>query len=202
MQPNHAFVRSWHSPHTEWQSLRYLCLLLALPLHSQTTAEQVRRASWQLPSQTPQGPVARVNLLSSWNKLGPAASPLSPGVLETEPGERKIIKDILCQVSLSRGSPGEPTGEGETGERERRGVRSVKKKKKQEKVMGSKAGVATWREGVKNEEWGCEFPFPLCCPLLLAIPPILCSISKAAGARSSTTDKLGGKAFPFFSFLF
>ncbi|KAK5610219.1 hypothetical protein CRENBAI_009077 [Crenichthys baileyi] len=67
-------------------SLLYRCLLLALPQHSQTTAEQLR----------------------------PAAPPLSPGVLQTEPGEGgEIIKDVLCQESLSRGSVGEPRGEGE-----------------------------------------------------------------------------------------
>lgn len=60
-----AFVLSRHSPHWERQTLHYLCLLLALSQHSQNTAEQVRRASWQLLSWTPRGLMVRVNLLSS-----------------------------------------------------------------------------------------------------------------------------------------
>ena len=70
---------------------------------------------------------------------------------------------------------------------------------KSKKVMGRRAGVASWRERVREEEQGCEFLFPL--PLGA---PVLCSISKAAGAPSSTTDKLEGKAeaFPFLFFPF
>lgn len=69
---------------------------------------------------------------------------------------------------------------------------------------GRRAGVAAWRERVREEEQGCKFPFPLRRPLPLAAPPppVLGSISKAAGALSSTTDKLGGKAEAFsLSFL-
>lgn len=50
--------------------------------------------------------MARLNLLSSSNRFRPAAPPLSPGVPETEPGEGKIIKDILCQEHLSEGGGG------------------------------------------------------------------------------------------------
>ena len=107
-----AFVLSRLEPHREQQSLHCLCLPLALPRHSQIAAEQVERASWQLLSQTPHGPMARLNLLSSSNKFRPAAPPLSPGVPQTEPREGKIIKDILCQEHLSGGSLAVPTGEG------------------------------------------------------------------------------------------
>lgn len=68
---------------------------------------------------------------------------------------------------------------------------------------GRRAGVAAWRERLREEEQGCEFSISSAVPSLLP-PPVLCSISKAAGALSSTTDKLGGKAeafpFPFFPF--
>ncbi|TKS74303.1 DENN domain-containing protein 1B [Collichthys lucidus] len=47
-----AFVLSWHNPHGEQQSLRYLCLLLALPQHSQTTAEQVSSLKSKLKKQS------------------------------------------------------------------------------------------------------------------------------------------------------
>lgn len=56
--------------------------------------------------------------------------------------------------------------------------------------------------------WEGEFPFPLCCLLSHQPPSVVCSISKAAGALSSTTDKLEERlrlsfffSFSFFFFL-
>lgn len=45
---------------------------------------------------------------------------------------------------------------------------------RQQEGDGRRAGVAAWRERVREEEQGCKFPFPLCCPLPLAAPrPLL-----------------------------
>lgn len=134
--------------------------------------------------------MARLNLLSSSNRFGPAAPPLSPGVPQTEPGEGKIIKDILCQEHLSGGSLAVPTGRGEgEGSRER-------------------------SEGEKAMEGG-RARAQVCFSSVLSPPPrqlpsVFCSISKAAGALSSIRDKLQERLrlppflffpFPFFFFF-
>lgn len=70
--------------------------------------------------------------------------------------------------------------------------------------MGMRAGVAAWRERVREEEQRCEFPFPLCCPLPLAAPPSSAQLAKQqvlpAAQQISLEERL--KLFPFFSFLF
>lgn len=80
---------------------------------------------------------------------------------------------------------------------------------KSKKVMERRAGVATWRGGERGRA-GMRVSIsslrtlPLTPFLSSPSLPILSSISKAAGALSSTTDKLRGKAeaLPFFFFLF
>lgn len=125
--------------------------------------------------------------------------------LAWSPGDRarsrgKIIKDILCQESLSRGSSEEPTGEGKTGglERKRRWVRNGRRRWWEESGGGSME-----REGERGRaRMQVSISSPPSPPARCPPPPVLGSISKAAGALSSTTDKLGGKAEAFsLSFL-
>lgn len=109
-----------------------------------------------------------------------------------EPGVGEIIKDVLCRESLSRGSPGEPRGEGKAAGLDRRKRRVRHGGKNEKRKIGG--GVA----------WGrAKIPFISIYPLLSTPSCRLLyrSISKAAGAPSSITDKLEGKAEAFLIFF-
>lgn len=86
------------------------------------------------------------------------------------------------------------------------GKRGGEKEMEGEGGDGRRAGVAAWREGVRGRAKMRVSISTLLSPPSRQPPSVFCSISKAAGALSSTTDKLGGKAeafpFLFFSFLF
>lgn len=71
--------------------------------------------------------------------------------------------------------------------------------------MGGERGWQRGERGWERKSKDASFHFLSAVPSRsLPPPPVLGSISKAAGALSSTTDKLGGKAeaFPFLFFPF
>lgn len=71
---------------------------------------------------------------------------------------------------------------------------------------GRRAGVAAWRERVREEEQGCKFPFPLRRPLPLAAPPPRSSAQLAKQQVLSAAQQISSeerqKLFPFLFFPF
>lgn len=73
---------------------------------------------------------------------------------------------------------------------------------------GRRAGVAAWRERVREEEQGCKFPFPLRRPLPLAAPPrpprssAQLAKQQVLSAAQQISSEERQKLFPFLFFPF
>lgn len=129
--------------------------------------------------------------------------------LAWSPGDRarsrgKIIKDILCQESLSRGSSEEPTGEGKTGglERKRRWVRNGRRRWWEESGGGSME-----REGERGRaRMQVSISSPPSPPARCTPPPPRSSAQLAKQQVLSAAQQISSeerqKLFPFLFFPF